>query len=189
MLMHPIDRQEQILTWLRKERSLTIDELAARLNVSAMTIHRDLDTLAETGQVQKHYGGAQIVQQRSAPLTHQHTCNMCQITMSSRTTFVIQRENADALYACCPHCGLLLLAQSTGAASALTRDFIYGRMINVTSAVYLLESGITLCCMPGVLCFATTDDAARFQLGFGGTLMDYTQACAYLTRQHNISNT
>lgn len=186
--MHPTNRQEQIIAWLRQERSLTIDELATRLNVSAMTIHRDLDALAQTGLVQKHYGGAQIIQQPSASPPQQHTCDMCQIVVSSRTVFVIQRENADPQHACCPHCGLLLLAQSPVAVSALTRDFIYGRMVNVTSAAYLLESDISLCCMPGVLCFATPDDAARFQLGFGGTVMNYAQACAFLTQQHQISS-
>ena len=52
-------RQQQILDLVQARGSLRTDELAERLSVSAMTIHRDLDALSEQGLVTKVRGGAQ----------------------------------------------------------------------------------------------------------------------------------
>ena len=45
--MLPIERQKQILDWLSKEGNLTITEISKRLNVSEMTIYRDIKPLVE----------------------------------------------------------------------------------------------------------------------------------------------
>ncbi len=52
-------RQQQILDLVQARGSLRIDELAERLSVSAMTIHRDLNALSEQELVNKVRGGAQ----------------------------------------------------------------------------------------------------------------------------------
>ena len=65
-------------------------------------------------------------------------------------------------------------------ATALASDYLYGRMVNVRQATFLLGSSVDLCCAPSVLCFASETDARRFQLGFGGQLYTLEQATAQL---------
>ncbi|MDA8227957.1 MAG: DeoR/GlpR family DNA-binding transcription regulator [Desulfitobacterium hafniense] len=52
------DRQEEIRFLLQEHGHLTVTELAQRLNVSEMTIRRDLKTLASMGLVQREHGKA-----------------------------------------------------------------------------------------------------------------------------------
>ena len=49
----PEARRQQIMDWLSEEGSLSIRELQNRLNVSHMTVHRDLDMLAEQDKIRK----------------------------------------------------------------------------------------------------------------------------------------
>ena len=62
-------------------------------------------------------------------------------------------------------------------------DFLFGRMVNASSATYLVDCAVTLCCGPGVLAFATLQDAESFRCGFGGETMSLATAEAYLRRQ------
>ncbi len=63
----PNRRQAQIVAWLQENDTLTIKELVTRLNVSAMTVHRDLDKLAAEGLVQKVHGGVKLAPEESLP--------------------------------------------------------------------------------------------------------------------------
>ena len=55
-------RQEQIREYIEKKNIVTIKELRALFpNVSLMTIHRDLDTLEQSGAIVKFRGGAKSV--------------------------------------------------------------------------------------------------------------------------------
>lgn len=55
-------RQEQIREYIEKKNIVTIKELQALFpNVSLMTIHRDLDTLEQSGTIVKFRGGAKSV--------------------------------------------------------------------------------------------------------------------------------
>ncbi|MCA9981759.1 MAG: nitrous oxide reductase accessory protein NosL, partial [Anaerolineales bacterium] len=89
--------------------------------------------------------------------------------------------------ACCAHCGLLYLgqlAEQEAVPSALARDFLYGRMVNVQSAFFVVQSAVEVCCVPSTLCFATAEDATRFQQGFGGEVLTYAEAIAFLEQRH-----
>jgi len=181
----PSARQAQILKWLREREMLTIDEIVAQLGVSIMTVHRDLDVLEQSGVVEKVHGG--VILASSRPLRVSATapsCKLCDASVSARTTFVIQLESGEQCYACCPHCGFLMLNDIQGVVSVLARDFIYGRMVNAGQATFLLESDITLCCAPSVLCFSGHHDAARFQQGFNGHIMTFAEAQIYLLHHH-----
>lgn len=52
------ERYRRIIDWLKGESSLNISELKDRLNVSTMTIWRDLNYLEEKGLIQRVRGGA-----------------------------------------------------------------------------------------------------------------------------------
>jgi len=78
--------------------------------------------------------------------------------------------------ACCPHCGLMLLGQHPEALAAIATDFLSMRKINVSRAVFLVESRITICCSPTGLCFSSQQDVESFQSGFGGETLRYDSA-------------
>ena len=52
------ERYRRIINWLENEISLNISELKERLQVSTMTIWRDLEYLEEKGLIQRVHGGA-----------------------------------------------------------------------------------------------------------------------------------
>lgn len=180
----PSVRRDQIIQWLQENPVLSIDELVERLGVSTMTVHRDLDALAQSGLALKVHGGVKL----AAPnpiIGHSSTsCSVCQTTAPERTAFVVHTADGQVLEACCPHCGLLLLHETDQVVSALAKDFIYGRMVNCWQAAYLVDCEISLCCVPAVLCFATPSDASRFQMGFGGRVMNFTDAQNHLVMNH-----
>ena len=59
-------RHELILEAVRRDGSVRVRDLAARLDVSEMTVRRDLDTLAARRLVQKVHGGAVSIGDHSA---------------------------------------------------------------------------------------------------------------------------
>lgn len=56
--MLPLERRQLILKQIRQEGKATIDQLSEKLNVSGMTIRRDLAQLEEEGKVVRTHGGA-----------------------------------------------------------------------------------------------------------------------------------
>jgi hypothetical protein len=179
----PSLRQEQILRWLQDSRTLAVDDLAERLGVSLMTVHRDLDTLERAGLAEKVHGGVTLPDAKRLMSAENTACKCCGLSVSSRTQFTIQTETGEQVQACCPHCGLLLL-NDFPAATALAKDFLYGRTVNAWEACYLVESDVMLCCVPSLLCFATRSDALHFQQGFNGSLMTFDEAFDYMNMHH-----
>ena len=55
--MYNLERQEQIMQILKKNKSIIVAKLAQLLYVSQPTIRRDLSTLEEQGKVQRTHGG------------------------------------------------------------------------------------------------------------------------------------
>lgn len=185
-MMTPTERREQIMSWLREDHLMRIDELAERLAVSTMTIHRDLDVLAEAGQVEKVHGGARLPDPYRVTTD---TCRLCGTAVKARLHFVITTIANQNYPACCPHCGLLLLDTVQDVLSALLKDFIYGKIVNVKQAYFVLESRISICCEPSVLAFASERDARDFQKGFGGQVMNFADTRAYLKVTHHNHHT
>ncbi|UDL94158.1 MULTISPECIES: DeoR/GlpR family DNA-binding transcription regulator [Lichenihabitans] len=54
------NRRKLMLEQIIRSGSAQVDELASRFGVSRMTIHRDLDALAEQGMVRKQHGGVTL---------------------------------------------------------------------------------------------------------------------------------
>lgn len=185
----PERRRVQIMEWLNEQESLAIDDLARQFGVSIMTIHRDIDRLVQEGGVRKVRGGVMRVEDTGEVAGWgSGQCAMCGKRPPRRTAWVITTEAGERLYACCAHCGLLELHHMNGARSALATDFLYGQMVNVYQASFVLGSAVTLCCVPSVLCFATRDNAERYQRGFGGEALDFEGAMAAIGEAHNPDN-
>jgi DNA-binding transcriptional ArsR family regulator len=180
-------RQADIMEWLRAERSLTIRQLAERFHVTGMTIHRDLDALARNGLARKVRGGVVLVATAPEPDDARPACAMCGKRAPRRTAWVVALEDGTRWHACCSHCGLLQLRHTGRVQSALAPDFLFGQMVNVFQAVYVVGSEVTLCCVPSTLCFASWRDAERYRQGFGGEVMDFAAALATMGEMHHHS--
>ena len=179
MSLTPSARQRHILDLLGARHSLTIQELVAELGVSAMTVHRDLNRLADGGQLLKTHGGA-VLNSRANNGAVPGLCAMCNRLVPGRSAVVMQSQGRGHLTACCPHCGLALFEHDASASFMLVTDFLNGQMVSANDACYLLGSDVSSCCTPGILAFAGRTDAERFKRGFGGEIMSLVQVRRFL---------
>ncbi len=177
------ERYQFILKQLQEHGRVRVHDLSRALNVSDMTIYRDLKQLEARGALHKVFGGAVAI---AEPVTSTLTCAMCTRLVPTRTAFVIQCTDGRRIHACCPHCGLMLLGRSPESASALAADFLYGYMVNVQTAAFLVNSDLTLCCTPGVFCFSGRTHAEKFQRGFGGEIHNWQSALKTLSHQMSM---
>ena len=190
--MLPINRHQRILDLLNEQGIVHIGQLSEEFDVSEMTIHRDLAQLETEGYLRKVRGGAVPVPRpphmaaQSMPASAE-PCFMCQMTPRSQTQMTLNLADGKAKRACCPHCGLHgLQMMGDQIVSALVTDFLRGNIINAQAAIYLVEPDITVCCTPTILAFQQTDDATRFQQGFGGHLMTMTETLDHLSQAMNL---
>lgn len=58
--MNQAQRHEMILSLLKQQGFMSIDDLVARCNVTPQTIRRDLNFLAEAGDISRYHGGASL---------------------------------------------------------------------------------------------------------------------------------
>ena len=181
-------RQQQILDLLTSNGRLTIEEIRAQYNVSTATAYRDANRLVGLGLAFRTMGGLQRENPSQTRVQGTGRCVYCGGAVNPRSLFTIQVNDDTIHSACCAHCGFMALTIHPEAVSAMTTDFIYGRMVNVRQAVYLVESIIHLCCTPSVLCFSTQDEAFRFQQGFGGRILDYHQTLDFITNTMRLHN-
>ncbi|MGQ9683963.1 MAG: DeoR/GlpR family DNA-binding transcription regulator [Anaerolineae bacterium] len=56
-----IDRRKQIKELLQVEQQVSIREISERFNVSVATARRDLDALADNGEIERLHGGARLI--------------------------------------------------------------------------------------------------------------------------------
>lgn len=64
---------------------------------------------------------------------------------------------------------------------SLATDFLHGHVITASQAHYLVLSDLTICCSPSVLAFAKKEEAIKFQVGFGGRILDFHLALDFVT--------
>ena len=172
------ERENLILEWLSKNGSATIQELADACLVSPMTIHRDLNRLAEKGHVQKSHGSVTLAKNPEEMIIN--PCDMCGKSTVGKSVFIIHLGSGDQRRACCAHCGLMLQQLVKGAWHSMTMDFLHGHMISAHQAVYLVGCDLNICCVPTILTFGSRSEAARFQAGFGGSLVTMEEAIRFL---------
>jgi len=180
------DRQQQLHQWLQSQGSIAIAEIETRFGVSTPTAYRDIRALVETGLAAKTNRGIKLTPP-AEPVRQEGKCAFCGGMIHERASFIIQMQDGSQRSACCPHCGLLALSQS-GVVTALASDFLYGRMVNARQAAFLLESSVSLCCEPSVLCFGTPAEARNFQKGFGGKVCTLDEARVLISEIMTLSD-
>ena len=171
-------RHRYILETLERQGRVQIKQLAQDLNVSMMTIHRDLNTLESAGKVRKVHGGVLLPQPEDTP--DEERCAACYAPLNPRTQVVLHMADGSQRRACCPHCGMMMLGRTDAVTGVLVTDFLHGRAVNARSATYLTAPDLSICCMPTVLAFEDTHDAQRFQTGFGGQLFNLDEAIHFI---------
>ncbi len=58
-----LERQEQLLRFVQQNQRVTVTQICETFGISAATARRDLESLAELGQVKRFHGGAKAVRQ------------------------------------------------------------------------------------------------------------------------------
>lgn len=84
--MIPAERQKTILSLLSQQEVISINELVAKLNVSHMTVRRDIARLEKEGKVQSVTGGVQL-----AKVLHREPSHDAKATQHAREKAAIGR--------------------------------------------------------------------------------------------------
>lgn len=163
-------RQREILKRVNQNGNLSVEEIRQLIDISQATAYREIQELAQLGLVNKIPGG--ISRLENLP----ERCVQCGRENNPRTCFMIEQTDGEKMTACCSHCGLMTLARRTNISMAMTTDFFYGTLLNASHAWYVLNSSVSLCCLPSTLTFSNPEDAKRFAQGFGGEVLDFTEA-------------
>jgi len=184
--MLPIERQKQIKQILESKKTAKISELSNELQVSEMTIRRDLIPFINDGSVIKTYGGVSLATSVPVNDTTKETCIFCHRTLHQKMTYKLIRKNAETEFACCAHCGLLRQAQLKGEIThAICYDFLTQTTISAPLAFYVMDTSLDIgCCKPQVLPFEWEEHANKFIQGFGGKVYHFEEALSIL--QHKM---
>lgn len=185
--MLAIERLEKIKAILQTEKNVKISQLSERLNVSEMTIHRDLKPLIDDNYVIKTFGGVSLVTSTPINDTINEQCIYCHRPIHGKMAYKLILANQQTEFACCAHCGLLRQIQlGDEVVQAISYDFLRQTTISVPRAFFVMDTSLDLgCCQPQVLCFEWKEHADKFIQGFGGNV--YTFNSVLTTLQEKMS--
>jgi DNA-binding Lrp family transcriptional regulator len=167
-----LERRSFILQRLRQQGNLSLEEIASELEVSAMTINRDVQRLAAEGSVKRAHGMINL-----PDVTRQETtCATCHAPITNRMQFLFTTATGANISYCCPHCGFAQLDRFSNAIGVFATDFLYGTMVNAYKVAFVIGSSLSLCCEPTVLSFKNLEEAEAFCRGFGGGVFTINEA-------------
>ncbi|MDO6654321.1 DeoR family transcriptional regulator [Anaerobacillus sp. 1_MG-2023] len=180
--MLPIERKQQILTWIEKEGTLKISDISKRLSVSEMTVYRDIKPLIEESKVEKTANGIALKTRTEIP---SDVCAYCLKHVSTRLSVQLIKHNQQIEHTCCAHCGLLRYRDIEKEVSQIIcKDFLKDTTISAKVATYLLNAELNLnCCQPQVMAFDSLKHAKQFQSGFGGEVYTFEKAIKEIVRE------
>ncbi|MFM1654379.1 DeoR family transcriptional regulator [Brevibacillus sp. B_LB10_24] len=186
-MMLPKERQAKIREWLESKHSLKISELSKWLGVSEMTVHRDLKPLIESGVAEKVFGGIALARPKPGSAEQPPAadeCALCQRKIEQRLAYRLILEGNRIESTCCAHCGLLRQKQwGDQVIQAICYDFLSHTTVSARTAWYVLETSIDIrCCQPQVLTFERRNHAEGIVKGFGGIVMSFEEALAYIDK-------
>ena len=185
--MLPIERQQQILTWVEQEETLRVSDISKRLEVSEMTVYRDLKPLIEQQKVLKTSNGITLI-----PQTHvsANICSYCGKNSNTKLSVQLIKLNQRVEQTCCAHCGLLRYqAIEKDVSQIICYDFLKETTISAKMATFLLNADLNLnYCQPQVFTFDSFKQAKQFQLGFGGSIYNFEEAIKVIMEEMNGTN-
>lgn len=184
--MLPVERVQKIKTLIQNEKHVKIAELSKMLNVSEMTIHRDIKPLVEEGFITKTFGGISLAENNTT--NKNNSCIYCNRPNLEKNAYRLILPNNKIESACCSHCGLLRHHQLNDIViQALCTDFLKQTTINAPTASFVLDTSIDIgCCQPQVLSFEWEEHAQSFVKGFGGHVYSFQEAMqALLIKMNN----
>lgn len=186
--MLPIERLNRIREILSERQNIKISELSDLLNVSEMTIHRDLKPLVEEGVVLKTFGGVSLKQVKGS-LTNLKSCVYCSRDIHPKLAYRIILSNDQVEMACCAHCGLLRHHQLRDQVSqSICHDFFRQTTISAPLAWYVFDTTVDMgCCQPQVLTFEWKEHADKFIKGFGGVVCNFNEAIKLVCKKMGCS--
>lgn len=155
------DREKTILEYLRQNHEAKIDELCAKLFVSAPTMRRDLKALAASGKVIRTSGGAiinsigwegtpQSLREKEFVLEKDIIASKCLDLINDGDTIMLDASSS---------CLQLLRLLSTGVKSSIIV------VTNSTKASFVLEK-------TGIKVFVSGGEASKTSFGYVGTLAE-----------------
>lgn len=174
--MLPIERRRQIMKWLEEEKSISIKELSERLQISEMTVYRDIKPLLEKEDIYKTPGGIAVRVKTDPGGEHCVYCH--KVIGNDRLSVRLFQHSSQVETACCAHCGLLRYLQiGDQVEQVVGTDFLLGTTVNVATSYLLFDSDLPIrCCSPSILVFEKKSNAKRFQNGFNGKLYSFWEA-------------
>lgn len=178
--MLPIERQLKIKKLIEIKQNMKISDLSQQLNVSEMTIHRDLKPLIEDGIILKTFGGISLASKTNPihPEAAPDTCVICNRNTNDKLAYRLILSNNRIEMTCCAHCGLIRHKQlEDQVIQAITHDFLRQTTISAPIMFYVMHTSIDIgCCQPQALAFEHQDHAKKFVNGFGGIVYDFKEA-------------
>lgn len=174
--MLPIERQKHIRDLIQKKKTLKISELSEYLQVSEMTVYRDIKPLIEEGLIEKTFGGVSLVEKREGIDTTR--CVYCQKPYNDKWAYRLFLPKDKVETACCAHCGLLRHRQlGDDVVQAICQDFFVHTTTSAPLTWFVMETSLNVtCCQPHVLPFAEREHAEKFVKGFGGHVYEFRKA-------------
>lgn len=169
--MLPIERIVRIKEIVLEKENVKISELSESLQVSEMTIHRDIKQLVEDGFVVKTFGGISLAQTpQNTRVNTPSLCTLCDREIHTRFAYQLILSNNQTERLCCAHCGLIRQLQlEDKVRQAITYDFFTGTTMGANITYFVIDPSVRItCCQPQVLAFDSKDNADRFVKGFGG---------------------
>ncbi|TVX94100.1 DeoR family transcriptional regulator [Paenibacillus agilis] len=185
--MLPIERRQQILTWVEQEGSLRVSDISSRLHVSEMTVYRDIKPLIDEQKVIKTSNGIAALPHRQA-VSAVPTCTYCYKTANTRYSVKLITKSQQIEHTCCAHCALLRY-EDVECDVILCHDFLTDTTISAKMATFLFHADVNInCCQPTILTFDSYQQAMKFQTGFGGEIYRFEEAVQTLKQQMNAQS-
>ena len=77
-------RQTEMLAIIRERQEVLVDELSQILDISPMTVRRDLQFLEKQGKISRFHGGATALLRRGSADTESAEVSACRLFCSDR---------------------------------------------------------------------------------------------------------
>lgn len=187
--MLPVERLARIKEIVLEQENVKIAQLSEELDVSEMTIHRDVKQLVDDGFVVKTFGGISLAQTATAtPAVNNQTCTLCHRSINERFAYQLLLTNNRTERTCCSHCGLARQLQlGDQVVQAITYDFFTGTTMGASIAYFVFDPSVQItCCQPQVLAFDSEDNANKFVKGFGGKAYQLQDALKVIRKQMHV---